>query len=345
MSVRYCWYSVASQCGSGNLFFFSFLLFKMSFRYTNNLTLVLRQRLLLEAAHRQIARRTYRGVCEGIAVTCSGFGAVTAITFEEPKSREEKEQRDAYYYTTTEAVASSSGAERTDPSTSPPPQSTLRLDRVAKSIRAATWLAQQQRRAAMSHAMDRSLSTSSSVHSHEDSAARLQRWRPQMWPTLRPSRHLTLSTATPWMVAVMYGLPAGRRDALQGKWGEVQATLPTATDSVLASVLRVEDTSPDAIPIGSLHPLQTPALMQLEDAAGCVGTGSSVDVGALRCAQRRELCHDEEKFWDRVELVRRGQMGTVPIGTQRGQDEKRGYKEMAPVTEALEDRVEFRFSG
>eukprot|EP00796_Vickermania_ingenoplastis_P008568 gene8568-6009_t len=323
----------------------------MSFRYTNDLIRTLRHRLLLEAAQRRIARCEFTGVCRGIQVRISGFGAVLSISpHRAGGSGDATGPWDDFYYAAaapgrTESEPAGVGARR------------LRVDRVAQSIQAATWAAQQKRRAAKADAIHRSLrgatgttasSLSTSVVAAVGTPNALRHWfedDPEYLARLMPHLHLTVWCGTPRMKAAYYGI--------------AEDDLPPSSSTRLADVLRPEHCNPLAVPIGSLHHLHTPALLQLEEGLASTrrtppklgsdesmplaAARSRVSLAALRQAQRREMRYDEENFWARVDLIRRAQMGTIGAS----EADKRPYKDMAAQLKGpdeLTEKVQLRFT-
>lgn len=343
----------------------------MSFRYTNDLITTIRHRLLLEAAQRSIARRTFVGLCRGIQVTCSGFGAVLSIQLKPSPSFSMDEIENFYYQSPSPQDSSFEGS-----SPSSPPRMLL-LDRVSESIRAATWLAQQQRRGAKGDAVNRSLWGRSPATTSPLVARGLKHWyedHPDSLSGLLPHQHLNRWCATPWMQAVQYGLR--NPDRFLSKIPSDKAKSASSTSSTgassssslpLSSVLSIEECDPMKIPIGSLHPLFTPALLQLElaeppasetpsassDASAVVQMdqvlpfSSRVDVKALRVAQRKEMRQDEEQFWNRVELIRRAQLATINTSRDNSASgTKRAYKDLSQtLRDNVEEKIELRFTS
>lgn len=304
----------------------------MSFRYTNNLIGVLKHRLALEAAHRDIARRTFTGISNGVKVTCSGYGSVLRI---------EMIDRDVY-----------------EPFYTPAPSHSLDLDKLSVNIKAALWDAIRKVQSAKMAAHHRSLVDNEQMLSH----GRLQHWYEQDVHTIqpRPSDALKQELATPWMQAVRFGKRDAERflaptspheeqvdsAAKQAEGVSVSDNNAERTPDVRGvTVLTREDCHVANIPIGSVHPLFTSALVQLEEqeeqtasndtkshrsrdvarrqaaVAVCGATGKKwVYDGSRVCGQavlrefKREMSRDELRFWERVELIRRGQLANIPGG-------------------------------
>lgn len=323
----------------------------MSFRYTNELTGTLRHRLLIEAAHRNVCRRTFIGVFKGIRVECSGFGAVMSIRFTAEHSSQKTQENYNYYYQSNgqDVYPLSPGGEHSDVGDSTaschetPRSGRVLLDRVATSIQAATWMAQQQRSSAIADAVHRALAGSSRV------THRLQHWYdqdPSAVSQLMPYQHLTKWCATPAMQATQYGLP----------------TVTATGASSLKDVLGPEACDPVHIPIGSVHPLYTPALLPLEEGASLASAEggsetentedsflrrSRISPVALRVAQRSEMRLDEERFWRRVELVQRAQHGALNAKGSASDVSKRPYKQFSDQLDSASstsDKVELRFT-
>ncbi|CCW63987.1 unnamed protein product [Phytomonas sp. EM1] len=313
----------------------------MSFRYTNNLIGVLKHRLCLEAAHRDIARRTFTGTCDGIEVTCSGFGSVLAMRLLDPARWE------PFYRTTTTTTTSIS------PSTTNPSSSSdggLDLVRLARSVRAATWEALQRISAAKEEAHARSLRANSQLLAR----GTLREWYEEDATTLRPHTWSGLKEelATPWMQAVRYGKPRPARYRMTTTGEETQKKEDgeakgdsfsrggVASQGCRVRVLEEEDCQPSGIPVASTHPLYTAALIHLEGDANDDGrAGSRINAQAVLREQRREMSQDELLFWERVEFIRCGQLGSIPGGV------KRGYADQAStVVDSVEDKIELRFT-
>ncbi|TPP45063.1 hypothetical protein CGC21_30205 [Leishmania donovani] len=281
----------------------------MSFRYTNHLVATLKHRLFLEAAHRQLVRQTFTGVCNGIEVTCTAYGSVVGLRMLDRAVWEPHYQ-----------VAADN------------------------DIQAATWQAIQKVRAAKEEAHSRSLRRNPQLLAE----ARLRDWYEQDANTLhpRPFDGLKNLEATEWMQAVRFGVPqparyrrpdAALKDAGEGGDGAHTDQKPRKT----ITVLRDEDCDPANIPIGSVHPLFAPGLLQLEvDPKVATNGGSRVDELFVLSEQRKEMRRDEEAFWERVELIRRSQLATIPKGAV-----KRGYADMADtVQDSIDEKVQLRFT-
>lgn len=383
----------------------------MSFRYTNSLIGALRHRLLLEAAQRSIARQVFVGVCKGIEVRCSGFGGILSIQMRQGLTPAARSALDAYYYENANDGNSSASSMKTKilsldasdtssctSSATAPPQRMLRLHRVQESVRAAVWMAQQQRRTAKADAIRRSVHGSSATMGNSFSSSSpspsigLQHWfedHPDALAGLLPHQHITKWLATPWMTAIQYGLPSPERflkrsTPLEEKMKDEKEKPPTGisdTSSTLLNVLSLSCCDPLGIPIGSVHPLHGPSLMQLEQYHSSPSNSSStfsteddcfssaptldsvsitdralshrsrVSMKAVRMKQRTEMCVDEIKFWERVELISGAQLATIKTGrstsssSRQSSRAKRPYKEIAQtVKDVVEEKIQLRFT-
>ncbi|AIN95293.1 hypothetical protein LPMP_030580 [Leishmania panamensis] len=319
----------------------------MSFRYTNHLVAALKHRLYLEAAHRQLVRQTFTGACNGIEVTCTAYGSVVGLRMLDRAVWEPQYRVAADSESTapaTHPAATSSSPPSPPPSPSPSSQRGIDLVKLSASIQAATWQAVQKARAAKEEAHSRSLRRNPQLLAE----AKLRDWYEQDANTLypRPCDGLKNLQATEWMQAVRFGVSqparylrssAACKDAGAGSGGvrTDQKSYETIT------VLQDEDCDPANIPIGSAHPLFAPGLLQLElnPNVSKVG-GSRVDELFVLSEQRKEMRRDEEAFWERVELIRRSQLATIPKGGV-----KRGYANMsATVQDTIEEKVQLRFT-
>lgn len=380
----------------------------MSFRYTNSLIGALRHRLLLEAAQRSIARQVFVGVCKGIEVRCSGFGGILSIRMRQGLTPAARSALDAYYYenaddgtpSSSSMKASSVSSDASDNSSSSslaaaPPRRMLRLHKVQESVRAAVWMAQQQRRASKADAIHRSVHGSSATIGNSFSSSSpspsvgLQHWfedHPDALAGLLPHQHLTKWLATPWITAIQYGLPSPERflkrsTHLDEKMKDVEKKITTKvsdTLSTLPNVLTLSCCDPLKIPIGSVHPLHGPSLMQLEQhhssspdssfteddcfsnaptldsvtiADRALSHRSRVSMKAVRMNQRKEMCADEIKFWERVELINGAQLATIKTSrgttasSRQSSGIKRPYKEIAQtVKDGVDEKIQLRFT-
>lgn len=332
----------------------------MSFRYTNNLVGVLKHRLVIEAAHRAIARRTFIGACNGIEVECSGYGTVLAIRLVDRKTWEPFYARRSHLPPpaathdtppeSSELAAEVSKDEGHEPATAGGGGSGgVDFARLSQSIRTATWQANRLIRAAKEEAHARAV-----LHNPQSRAkGSLRDWyevdATSMHP--RPFDALKQEAATPWMQAVRFAKP--NPGAYLAASGKTDKGAPSTGTRV--SVLEAADCDPLVIPIGAAHPLYTPALTQLEtfpdadaDAATSAAaealTGrpnlSRANAQAVLCEQKKEMSRDEQQFWEKVELIRRAQLATIPNGAS-----KRGYADMAAVVaDDVQDKVELKFT-
>ncbi|CAJ1985805.1 mitoribosomal protein mS58 [Leishmania donovani] len=327
----------------------------MSFRYTNHLVATLKHRLFLEAAHRQLVRQTFTGVCNGIEVTCTAYGSVVGLRmldravwephYQVAADNESEAAAAAAATPTAPAAVSPSRPSSSSSSSSTASGKTgIDLVKLSASIQAATWQAIQKVRAAKEEAHSRSLRRNPQLLAE----ARLRDWYEQDANTLhpRPFDGLKNLEATEWMQAVRFGVPqparyrrpdAALKDAGEGGDGAHTNQKPRKT----ITVLRDEDCDPANIPIGSVHPLFAPGLLQLEvDPKVATNGGSRVDELFVLSEQRKEMRRDEEAFWERVELIRRSQLATIPKGAV-----KRGYADMADtVQDSIEEKVQLRFT-
>lgn len=323
----------------------------MSFRYTNHLVATLKHRLSMEAAHRQLVRQTFTGTCNGVEVTCSAYGTVIGLRLIdravwEPHYRvaaDGQDHHDSPDAATSAAASASPAAVAAPDSGSPVASATatggkkgVDLVKLSASIHAATWQAIQKTRSAKEEAHARSLRRNPQLLAE----ARLRDWYEQDANTLqpRPCDGLKNLQATEWMQAVRFGLPQPARF--------LRRTGPTAPAGERITALQDADCDPANIPIGSAHPLFTPGLVQLEldpslaPAAHAQTAGSRVDTAYVLSEQRKEMRRDEEAFWERVELIRRSQLATLPKGGV-----KRGYADMsATVHDTVDEKVQLRFT-
>lgn len=314
----------------------------MSFRYTNGLVGMLKHRLQLESTHRDIARRTFTGTCNGVEVTCTGHGRVIAIRLLDPAEDSRYRKPLGTSPVTTSDAAASSAA--TSPSHATNTHTSgLDLPGLAQSIKAATWAATRRIQQEKEEAHHRSL-----VHNPQLQArGSLRDWYEQDANSIqpRPFDGLKQEFATPWMQAVRFGKPDS--DALLNDESVVQQGPPGGGP---VCVLAESDCTPEAIPIGSAHPLYAAGLLHLEldpradlrpdptSTAASPLPGSRVKQQTLLSEQRKEMCRDEQLFWERVELIRRGQLAALPGGV------KRQYAEMAStVVDNTEEKVSLRF--
>ncbi|KAH9599093.1 hypothetical protein LSM04_007092 [Trypanosoma melophagium] len=315
----------------------------MSFRYTNNLVGALKHRLMLEGSHRDLVRRRFSGHCRGVEVVCSGYGTVLAVRLVDKAAWEP-------FYRKANTMASVSAmddetAEKSKTKTEP-----LDFDKLAESIKTALWDATRKIRAAKEAALHRSLS-----HNHQlQSQAELKHWYEEDANTLEPLAFEALKheAATPWMQLVQFGKRQSASVMLHQEFIKEENTSSKGSTSITGrkarienddvfgkegpcvTALNTEDCDPAATPIGSVHPLFVPALIQIED-----NTEESVDGDAIRREQWRELSRDEQLFWERVELIRKGQMATIKGG------QKRDYADQAAVAnDNAEEKVQLRFT-
>ncbi|GET85566.1 hypothetical protein, conserved [Leishmania tarentolae] len=322
----------------------------MSFRYTNHLVATLKHRLFLEAAHRQLVRQTFTGICNGIEVTCTAYGSVVGLRMLDRAVWEPHYQvspdNESEAAATEPSAFSPSSPSSSSSSSSPSPSGKTGIDlvRLSASIQAATWQAIQKARAAKEEAHARSLRRNPQLLAE----AKLRDWYEQDANTLhpRPFDGLKHLQATEWMQAVRFGLPqparflrstAASKDAVED--GNNAHTDQRLRETI--TVLRDEDCDPANIPIGSVHPLLAPGLLQLEmDPNLATNGGSRIDELFVLSEQRKEMRRDEEAFWERVELIRRSQLATIPKGGV-----KRGYADMADtVQDTVEEKVQLRFT-
>ncbi|CBZ23196.1 conserved hypothetical protein [Leishmania mexicana MHOM/GT/2001/U1103] len=321
----------------------------MSFRYTNHLVATLKHRLFLEAAHRQLVRQTFTGVCNGIEVTCTAYGSVVGLRMLdgavwEPHYQVAPDTESEAAAAAAPAAVSPSRPSSASSSSTASGKTGIDLVKLSASIQAATWQAIWKVRAAKEEAHSRSLRRNPQLLAE----AKLRDWYEQDANTLhpRPFDGLKNLQATEWMQAVRFGVPqparyrranAAPKDAGEGGDGAHTDQKPCET----IMVLRDEDCDPANIPIGSVHPLFAPGLLQLElDPNIATNGGSRIDELFVLSEQRKEMRRDEEAFWERVELIRRSQLATIPKGGV-----KRGYADMADtVQDNIEEKVQLRFT-
>lgn len=306
----------------------------MSFRYTNHLVGAMKHRLHLEAAHRSIARRTFTGTCNGVEVKCSGYGTVLSIRMIDKAVW-------TPHYELVDAAPSSSAAPSADlaaaattEAVKPPSRRGVDLIKLSTSIKAATWIAIQQIRSAKEEAHSRSLRGNPQLLAE----ANLRHWYEQDANTIFPRFFDALKNelATPFIQAVRFGL----NDPQRFLSGSGNAKKTAAGPRTTVSVLEEQDCDPRQIPIGSTHPLFAPALIGLEAAVPTGVNSSRVDEKRILSEQRKEMCRDEQLFWERVELIRRSQMAAIPKGV------KRNYAEMSSIIkDEVEEKVQLRFTS
>ncbi|ORC93352.1 uncharacterized protein TM35_000012290 [Trypanosoma theileri] len=315
----------------------------MSFRYTNNLVGALKHRLMLESSHRELVRRRFSGHCRGVEVVCSGYGTVLAVRLVDKAAWEP-------FYRKGNTILSGNEKDETAEKNKTGP---LDFDKLAESIKTALWDATRKIRAAKEAALHRSLSHNQQLQSQ----AELKHWYEEDANTLEPLAFEALKheAATPWMQLVQFGKRQSASTMLHQEFIKAENTSSKDDTSVVAAAtttkiesddvfgkedspcvtaLNTEDCDPAATPIGSVHPLFVPALIQIEDS-----TQESVDEDAIRREQWRELSRDEQLFWERVELIRKGQMATIKGG------HKRDYADQAAVAhDNAEEKVQLRFT-
>ncbi|CCD16797.1 unnamed protein product [Trypanosoma congolense IL3000] len=322
----------------------------MSFRYTNSLIGVLKHRMLLECSYREIATRTFIGYCRGVEVVCSGYGSVLKVRLTE-KEMWEPFYRNSAVYSNSEPLADKAEgeSETASPMTGAASTGPLDLERLSESVRAALWDATRKIRSAKEAALHRSLSHNPQLQA----TAELKHWYEEDANTLRPLAFEALKheAATPWMRLIQFGKlkeaasllknqrQGGASSSSQGvvnngEKQQLQSTEGADVHAPLKDTLTVADLHPSTIPIGSVHPLFTPALIQMEDSQ----TGA-VNDDAVRRAQLWELSRDEQYFWERVELIRKGQIASI------GSVHKRGYADEAlSAKDNAEEKVQLRFT-
>ncbi|KEG15542.1 hypothetical protein DQ04_00041060 [Trypanosoma grayi] len=304
----------------------------MSFRYTNNLVGVLKHRLMLESSHRELVRRRFSGHCRGVEVVCSGYGTVLAVRLVD-KTTWEPFYRKGPFPVNDEGNTNGGATAALD------------LEKLADSVKAAVWDATRKIRVAKEAALHRSLSHNQQLQSQ----ANLKHWYEDDANTLQPLAFEALKheAATPWMQLVQFGKHQRAAEMLQQESGESQCA--ANADAFISSetsagrreeevpcvtALDAKDCDPEATPIGSIHPLYVPALIQFENK-----TEGSIDEDVVRQEQWRELSRDEQLFWERVELIRKGQVATIKGG------HKRDYADQAAVaSDNAEEAVQLRFT-
>lgn len=318
----------------------------MSFRYTNNLVGALKHRLMLESSHRDLVRRRFAGRCSGVEVVCSGYGTVLEVRLVD-KETWEPFYRKSRTTTTSSIIEGSSGVSASSCGATGKEMGPLDLQKLSRSIKAALWDATRKIRAAKEAALHRSLSHNQQLQAQ----AGLKYWYEEDANTLRPFAFEALmhEQATPWMQLVRFGKHQQAAALLQRVSGanatEGPGDPPTNVvnrgkeekedGGPCVTALDVQDVDPASTPIGSVHPLFVPALVQLESRS----SGGSVNDNMLRQEQWRELSRDEQLFWERVELIRKGQLATI-----KG-DHKRDYADQAAfATDNAEEKVQLRFT-
>ncbi|KAH8608146.1 hypothetical protein ERJ75_001341300 [Trypanosoma vivax] len=177
----------------------------------------------------------------------------------------------------------------------------------------------------------------------------LTQWYEEDANTLRPVAFEALrhEAATRWMQFVQFGKVRQASDLLQREGSGTGAAdgpsfsgpttaqdEPNGDETPIARALEAADCNPSAIPIGSVHPLFAPGLIQLEDSRS-----GFVNDDFLRREQRHELARDEQLFWERVELIRKGQVATI------GNKPKRCYADEAEVEKSnIDEKIQLRFT-
>ncbi|KAG5511924.1 hypothetical protein JKF63_07749 [Porcisia hertigi] len=323
----------------------------MSFRYTNHLVATLKHRLYLESVHRQLVRQTFTGTCNGIEVTCSAYGSVVGLrmldrTVWEPHYQVSADDEPEAAPAVAAAAAAQAGPSSPSSASCSPPSTKKGIDlvKLASSVQAATWQAIQKMRAAKEEAHSRSLRRNPQLLAE----AKLRDWYEQDANSLhpRPFDGLKNLQATEWMQAVRFGVPQparylSTRVAHEGVGAGSDGAPKDQKPCDTITVLRDDDCDPSNIPIGSVHPLFAPGLLQLElDPNLAAKGGSRVDELLVLSEQRKEMRRDEEAFWERVELIRRSQLAAIPKGGV-----KRGYADMsATVQDNIEEKVQLRFT-
>ncbi|EKF32862.1 hypothetical protein MOQ_003277 [Trypanosoma cruzi marinkellei] len=313
----------------------------MSFRYTNGLVGALKHRMMLESSHRELVRRRFTGHCRGVEVVCSGYGTVLAVRLVDKTAWEPFYRRGH----TSPSGADMDGAPPGSHAESTPvggkSAAPLDFERLAESIKAALWDATRKIRSAKEAALNRSLSHNQQLHAQ----AHLAHWYEEDANTLRPLAFEALKheAATPWMQFVQFGKYKHAAAVMQSEPGEKTSETPTGEmkrasadneEGPCVTVLDEKDVDPTSIPIGSVHPLFLPALIQFESPAD-----NSLNDDAIRQEQRREMSRDEQLFWERVELIRKGQVATIKGG------QKRNYADEAAVaSDNAVDKVQLRFT-
>ncbi|RNF06678.1 hypothetical protein TraAM80_03623 [Trypanosoma rangeli] len=311
----------------------------MSFRYTNNLVGALKHRMMLESSHRELVRRRFTGHCRGVEVVCSGYGTVLAVRLVDKVAWE------PFYRKGLSSSTAEGNSTSNDNAVSPPvggaTVAPVDFEKLAESIKAALWVATRKIRSAKEEALQRSLSHNKQMRAGAD----LAHWYEEDANTLRPLAFEALQheTATPWMQFVQFGKHEHAAALLQHESGEQAGeccTGDTKRDSLenaeghCVTALDAKDVDPTSIPIGSVHPLFLPALIQIESR-----TSSSLNDEAIRQEQWREMSRDEQLFWERVELIRKGQVAVIKGG------HKRDYADEAAVaSDSAVDKVQLRFT-
>lgn len=297
----------------------------MSFRYTNSLIGVMKYRLLLESAHREMLfkysnnKHLFFGICNGIKVEVNPYGTVQSITMVD------KEKWESFYHASHQQPA----AEQKN--------AALDYGKIAKSIKVALYECiekikkekEESHRHALQHLRNDTSLFFDINNNYMNGENSLHMWYAQDSNSLppKPRDGLMAELGGPELQRLRLGIaPRGGKEG-EGKKGEQQG------------VLAAEDTHPSNIPLGSVHPVFTAGLLMYEDSNN-VKPSSTV----LR-EYKKEMNRDEQLFWERVELIRKGQEGSISNGTTVLK--KRGYADMATtiVEDASEEKVVLKFTS
>ncbi|RNF14920.1 uncharacterized protein Tco025E_05676 [Trypanosoma conorhini] len=295
--------------------------------------------MMLESSHRELVRRRFTGHCRGVEVVCSGYGTVLAVRLVD-KAVWEPFYRKGLPPSTADGDSASNSNVVGVPAgvTSAAP---VDFEKLAESVKAAVWDATRKIRSAKEAALQRSLSHNKQMQA----GASLTQWYEEDANTLRPLAFEALrhEAATPWMQCVQFGKKEQAAALLRCESGKEASDCSTGdatrvglvnAESQCVTALDTKDVDPASIPIGSVHPIFAPALIQFEKRA-C----SSLNDEAIRQEQWREMSRDEQLFWERVELIRKGQVAAIKGG------QKRDYADEAAVaSDSALDKVQLRFT-
>ncbi|EPY43677.1 hypothetical protein AGDE_00244 [Angomonas deanei] len=172
-----------------------------------------------------------------------------------------------------------------------------------------------------------------------------------------PFNGLKNETATPWVQGVRFGLSATELEALRNKTNNNNNN----KKEYRVTALQEKHLSTEHIPMASVHPLYTAGLLPLETdqentdirplfnnhnnpLARPNANRSRINVPYVLSQQRREMALDEEKFWERVELIRKSQQATTPAVKRPYQGDSSVDGLSTVVKENVEESVQLKFN-
>ena len=264
----------------------------MSFRYINQLTAKLKQRLLATTATRTLlgSNPSFSGDCHGVRVTVNASGTVTAIAVVDAAVA------DAALHVIPQKKASSADdlGDAAGDAKADAAQPIPSAEKVAMAVRVATWAAQRRR-----------LDAVRAVHRQAHAELRKDRYGAAFKPEERFDVEDAASAAAPraWESIrdgpTLAALAGDAKAPGASSLGVARAELPL----VLASNA---DWAPALLPLTA----QDPATGKLRDAKAPVDEGAFPTPQAYAEA-RAELSMCEASFWDRVDLIKKAQTNTV----------------------------------